>query len=197
MGVGLFFCFFLHPFCPNLRSHHSMWELLYAQILLWELHMRVTVPSTYTTGPKMVFPRRMPRWVTISNRQKHHFSLSCLCCDSCSFEFFKFILELHYLLWEVWITWAGCGYRNHRNNAAQSCQCVQHFCVSSQWYGCECLGFLICAQMLMHAIAHRGCTDTVRESALRADWEKNPWSHWGIEQPISIVSVFTVWCSTK
>ena len=32
--------------------------------------------------------------------------------------------------------------------------------------GCQCLGFLTCAQMLMHAIAHGGCADTVRESAL-------------------------------
>ena len=30
-------------------------------------------------------------------------------------------------------------------------------------------GFLMCAQVLMHAIAHGGCTDTVGESALRAD----------------------------
>ena len=28
--------------------------------------------------------------------------------------------------------------------------------------------------MLMHAIAHGGCEDTVRESALEADWEKIP-----------------------
>ena len=30
-------------------------------------------------------------------------------------------------------------------------------------YGCQCLEFLTCSQMLMHA--HGGCTDTVRESA--------------------------------
>ena len=30
------------------------------------------------------------------------------------------------------------------------------------WYGCLCLGFVTCAQMLRHAIMHRGCTDTVR-----------------------------------
>ena len=29
--------------------------------------------------------------------------------------------------------------------------------------------FLTCAQMLMHVIAYGGCTDTVRESALKAD----------------------------
>ena len=36
-------------------------------------------------------------------------------------------------------------------------------------YGCQCLGALTCAQMLMHAIAHGGCTDTARESALKVD----------------------------
>ena len=30
-------------------------------------------------------------------------------------------------------------------------------------------GSLTCAQMLMRAIAHEGCTDTVRESALKVD----------------------------
>ena len=48
-------------------------------------------------------------------------------------------------------------------------QCVQHFRVSKQWYGCQCLRFFKCAQKLMHAIAPDGCTDTVRESALKAD----------------------------
>ena len=37
------------------------------------------------------------------------------------------------------------------------------------WYGCQRLGFLTCAQTLVHATAHGGCTDTVRESALEAD----------------------------
>ena len=38
-----------------------------------------------------------------------------------------------------------------------------------KWYGCQCLGFLTCAQMLKRAIAQGGCTDTVRESALEVD----------------------------
>ena len=42
------------------------------------------------------------------------------------------------------------------------------------------LGLLTCAQLLMHAIAHGGCTDTVRESALKADWEKNTLPYRGI-----------------
>ena len=60
-----------------------------------------------------------------------------------------------------------------------------HSCVSKQWYGCLCLGFLTCEQMLMHVIVHGGCTDTVRESALEADWEKNPLLHWGLK-PASV-----------
>ena len=42
-------------------------------------------------------------------------------------------------------------------------------------------GILICTQMLVHVIAHESCTDTVRESALEVDWEKNPLPHPGIE----------------
>ena len=41
-------------------------------------------------------------------------------------------------------------------------------------------GSLTCAQMLMHAIA-QGVRTHVRESALEADWEKNPLPHRGIE----------------
>ena len=32
--------------------------------------------------------------------------------------------------------------------------CVQYFRVSKQWHGCQGWGFLRCAQMLMHVIAH-------------------------------------------
>ena len=55
------------------------------------------------------------------------------------------------------------------SSATHSYQCVQYFPVSKQWYGCQCLGFLTRAQMLMHAIVHGGCTDTVRQSALEAN----------------------------
>ena len=44
-----------------------------------------------------------------------------------------------------------------------------YFSVSKQWYGCQCSGFLTRARMLMHAIAHAGCTQTVRESAPEVD----------------------------
>ena len=50
---------------------------------------------------------------------------------------------------------------SHNSSATHSYQCVQYFPVSNNG-GCESLGFLVCTQMLRHAIAHRGCTDTVR-----------------------------------
>ena len=56
-----------------------------------------------------------------------------------------------------------------KSSTTHSYQCVQHFPVSKQWYGCQRLGFLTCAQTLMHAIAHGGCTNTVSESAQEAD----------------------------
>ena len=61
--------------------------------------------------------------------------------------------------------------------------------------GCRCLGFLTniyrwlpvfgifnVQQMLMHAVAHRGCADSVTE----VDWEKNPSLHRGLE-PASVL----------
>ena len=42
---------------------------------------------------------------------------------------------------------------------------VDYFCRLWTWA----TGFLSCAQLLMHAIAHGGCTDTERESALKVD----------------------------
>ena len=44
-------------------------------------------------------------------------------------------------------------------------------CVQTMLYGCQCLGFLTCAQMLMREIAHGGCTDTMKGCALKV----NPW----------------------
>ena len=66
---------------------------------------------------------------------------------------------------------------SRKSSATHSYRCVQYFCVSKQWYGCQCLGFSTCTQMLMHATAYGGCADTVRESALKADSRrKNPFS---------------------
>ena len=43
------------------------------------------------------------------------------------------------------------------------------FVCPKERYGCQCLGSLTCAQVLVQAIAHGGCTDTVGESALKVD----------------------------
>ena len=40
-------------------------------------------------------------------------------------------------------------------------------CVQTMVYGCQCLGFLTCAQMLIDEIAHGGCPDTGGEFALK------------------------------
>ena len=44
--------------------------------------------------------------------------------------------------------------------------------------------------MLMHAIAHGGCANTVRESALKADWETNPVHHLGLEPESVLLQAF-------
>ena len=59
------------------------------------------------------------------------------------------------------------GHSNCSSSAIHSYQCVVFFRASKQRYGCQCLGVLLCAQMLMHATACWDCTDTVRESALK------------------------------
>ena len=64
------------------------------------------------------------------------------------------------------LTWVN--HSSHKSSATHFYRCVQYFRVSKQWYGCQSLGFLTSAQMVMHAIAYAGCTDTVRESALKA-----------------------------
>ena len=61
------------------------------------------------------------------------------------------------------LTWVR--HSSPRSNTTYSYQCVQYFRVSKQWYGCTCLGFLTCAQLLLHAIAH----GILRECALEAD----------------------------
>lgn len=35
-------------------------------------------------------------------------------------------------------------------------------------HGCQCFGFLTCAQMLMHVIAHRGCMNSVQEATVQS-----------------------------
>ena len=38
----------------------------------------------------------------------------------------------------------------------------------------SCVPTKVCAHILVHAIAHEGCVDAERESALKVYWEKNP-----------------------
>ena len=69
------------------------------------------------------------------------------------------------------------------------------FVYPKQCYGCQCLRFLMCAQMLMHVIAHsqilhkRVCTKslTLGEKSLAA---------LGTQTRVSIAPVFSVGCST-
>ena len=68
------------------------------------------------------------------------------------------------------LTWVM--HSSRKSSATHFCQRVQYFRLSRQWCGCQGLGFLTCAQLLMHATAHGGCTDTVRESALEVDSTK-------------------------
>ena len=102
-----------------------------------------------------------------------------------------------YFLMFFWYLFVPCGkfgssYLGKATAAARtalpiSYQCVQYFPVSKQWRDCQCLGVLTCAQMLMHAIAHEGCTDTVRESALEVDsGRKIPLPNLGLE-PTSVL----------
>jgi len=63
------------------------------------------------------------------------------------------------------------GHNSHKSSTTLSYQWVQHFPVSKQWYGHQCLGFLTCAQMLMHVIAN--CTQDLyrlRKSVCTGNW---------------------------
>ena len=66
--------------------------------------------------------------------------------------------------------------------------CTVFSCVQTTVYGCQCLRFLTCAQLLVHATAHGGCTNTVRDPACTKSWqwEKNPLLHRGLE-PLSLL----------
>ena len=59
---------------------------------------------------------------------------------------------------------------SRKSSATHSYQSVQYFRVSKEWcLAASVRDFVTCAQMLMHATAHGGCEDIVRESALEAD----------------------------
>ena len=92
------------------------------------------------------------------------------------------------------LTWVR--HSSPKSSATHSYLCVQHFPVSKQRYGCQRLGFVTCAQMLMHATAHGGRTNTVRESALKLTLGENTLQH-GAIKPASVLRLFfSVRCST-
>ena len=65
--------------------------------------------------------------------------------------------------------------------------CVQYFRVFTQcMHGYQCLRFLACTQMFMNAIAHGGCRDTVRESALKDDPGRNLLAALGTRTCVSV-----------
>ena len=70
-------------------------------------------------------------------------------------------------------------HRSCKSSAARWPLCAIFSCVQT-------IVRLKCVQISMHAIVHGGCTDTVRESALEVDWEKNSLPHRGLE-PTSVL----------
>ena len=56
----------------------------------------------------------------------------------------------------------------------------------------QCVGFVTCAQMLMYAIAHGGCADTVRQSALKTESGRKIPCHTGNRTRVIIVYAFLV-----
>ena len=64
---------------------------------------------------------------------------------------------------------SGYGYSSRKSSATHSCQCVQYFRVSDNDMAISVWGIVTYAQMMMHAIAHDACTDTVRQPKLIAN----------------------------
>ena len=87
-------------------------------------------------------------------------------------------------------TWVKCS--SVKSSGTDSYQSAQYFRAFKQWFSCQCLGFLLtCAQMLMHAIAHYGCTDSVSESALKVvSGRKTPSLHLRLEPALVLRLAF-------
>ena len=79
-----------------------------------------------------------------------------------------------------------------KSSTTNSYQCVQYFHGSKQWYRCQHLGFLTCAQMLMHVTAHRGRTNTVKR--VHPESFRKSLATLGSRTCISTVLGFFVWC---
>ena len=69
------------------------------------------------------------------------------------------------------LTWVR--HSSSKSSATYSYQCVQYFRVFKQLFGCLCLGFSTCSQMLKHAIA-RGCYLVFNPFSVMMSFENNP-----------------------
>ena len=100
--------------------------------------------------------------------------MKCLQCllylEMCFFFFFyNRIVPSGFLPWEIRVAFPGES-QLRQNGVKQPTVHAGCFsiCIIHRTLTCT-TGSLTCAQMFMHRIAHEGCSDTVRESALKVD----------------------------
>ena len=91
------------------------------------------------------------------------------------------------------LTWVS--HNSRKGSATHSYQCVQYFHVSKQWYGCQSVGFLTCAHMLMHAICTRELYGLGYREKLAL--EEKSLATQGTRIRVSIAPGFSVGRSTK
>ena len=76
----------------------------------------------------------------------------------------------------------------HRRVEPASVLCLAFQC------GCQCLGVLMCTQMLMRAITYGGCMDTLRKSALKVDLGRTiPCRTGSVLKPASVLCWLFSW----
>ena len=116
-----------------------------------------------------------------------------------SFFFFKFYFRFSLSLvgnWGIGVAFSGKVQQPQEQRYPFLSVCAVVSCVQTIVCGCQCLGFLTCAQLLMHAIAQGSYTDTVRESALgvnsgrkipwrTGDWNPRQYSSWLFSRTLS------------
>ena len=132
--------------------------------------------------------------ITLLSRIKHWKPFLCDAVYKKSSFFLFFLITALFLVGSsgrpTWVRYS---------SATHSYQCVQYFCVSKHWYGCQCLGIFD-----MHTDAE-ACNDrqglyghgqspwTWSESALKANsGEKHPLPHQGLE-PTSVLHLAFSW----
>ena len=119
-------------------------------------------------------------------RLKYRINGKCAFCWLLIFFFWGISLPLQ----EIWVALSGYGTAAAR--AALPIP-VSVFHMSKQWCGCQCLGLLICTQTLMHAIAHGGCVDMVRESTLEVSSGRKIPCHTGDLNPYQYCAWLFIW----